>query len=445
MSQDDPVNQANVVNKQNTSNIYNPRIPISTEDLTTIIASHDKLQAWNNTTEIALKFDNKGNHPDHALLQNIRNTAALIISSGRNTHSQNFELKRAIALSDTTLSISKIAGSFAQGVLHEATTPARELVELQHPSSMKLSESNKRVQDLENAIMHFGSQALDFIKQTPAAISNAASHAWKNPDTLIENITEATSKTLAASSKKLDQIPGIVANGLTNSDPEQDIGFNSGAIAFGIIKEALSSSGHKIRDFSKHMKFYPDEEDFQGNKMRRVFYNPTEGHSINAYVDMNGQLHYHIIKSDGDRYGHGNEMFASMVEKFEQNGVVIRSIKDTWRVNGRDSTNGLQYLEVLAAGLPPEEAAFLTFTGKQAKALGITNVVVPPAEPGSPFKPVFTKPGDEHSRLDSRSAADTVVSHLKTLGLPPEKEQMAIAHVEQKFQVSNSRDDSISA
>jgi len=74
-------------------------------------------------------------------------------------------------------------------------------------------------------------------------------------------------------------------------------------------------------------------------------------------------------------------MFASMVEKFEQNSIEIRSIKDTWRVNCRDSTNGLQYPEALNAKLPPEEAAFITFTEKQAKTLMITNVVIPSSRP----------------------------------------------------------------
>jgi hypothetical protein len=442
MDQDVAINKLKTTSNSKT---YNPREPISTEDLATIITSHDKLQAWNNATEAALEKDAEDKNTDARLIQNIRNTAALIISSERSTFSQNFELRHARNLSDSTISTLATTKAFAEGVLYEATSPIRELVNFQQPSSMNLNESNKRVDDLESMIMYYGTQALDLVKQAPTAISNAASFTWENPDLIAKNIANAANKTLETYSQSIDKIPSVITHGLKSSNPEQTIGFNCGVIAFGVIKETFSSAGHKVRDFSKHMTFYPNEEDFQGNKMRRVFYNPTEGHSINAYVDMNGQLHYHIIKSDGDNYGHGNEMFASMVEKFEQNDVEIRSIKDTWRVNGRDSTNGLQYLEAITSGLPPDEAAFLTFTGKQAKALGITNVVVPPTAPSSPFKPVFTKSGEDHSSIDSQTVADAVVSHLKTLGLPPEKEQIAIAHVELKRQVNISHDDSISA
>jgi hypothetical protein len=267
MSQNEAIDQStSTPNSEITPKTYNLRKPISEEDLAIIIASHDKLLAWNNAAEIALKFDARSKNTDTTLIQNIRNTAALIISSERSTFSQNFELRRARNLSDSTLSTSEMVGSFVEGVLYEATSPARAIVNLQQPSSMKLSEANKRSDALENMVMHYGSQALDIVKQIPTSITNAASFTLGNPDVVAKNIINTANEppdlvkkyitdTQKIFSQSLDRIPSVITHGLKGSNPEQAIGFNSGVIAFGIIKEAFGSTSHKVRDFSKHMTF----------------------------------------------------------------------------------------------------------------------------------------------------------------------------------------------
>lgn len=437
MGQDVAVNQLNTTSSSKT---YNPREPISTEDLAAIITSHDKLQAWNNATEAALKKDAEDKNTDTTLIQNIRNTAALIISSERSTFSQNFELRHARNLSDSTLSTFATTKAFTEGIVYEATSPIRELVNFQQPSSMNLNESNKRVDDLENMIMYYGTQALDLVKQAPTAISNAASFTWGNPDLIVKNIASAANNTLESYSQNIKKLPTVIASGLTNKNPEQAIGFSSGVIAFGAIKEMYGSVGHKIRDFSEHMSF-----EFQGAKrnISTVTYSPAPGHLIKGHV-INGSLRFDVMKADGERYGYGGEMFASMIKKFEANGVKIDSIQAAWETTGPKSTNGRQFLNAEASGLSREEAAFKTFTGQQAKTLNMDKVIVPPMAPiDNTIHPLYFKSKDQHSSIDPQTAVSVVIEHLKTLGFSPEKEQIAIAHVEQKLDNGISNDGSI--
>jgi hypothetical protein len=443
MSQDEAIDQStSTSNSKITLKSYNPRKPSSVEDLAIIIASHDKLLAWNNATEIALKFDARSKNTDTTLIQNIRNTAALIISSERSTFSQNFELRRARNLSDSTLSTSEILGGFAEGILYEATAPIRKMVDIQQPSSMKLSDSNKRVDDLENMIMLFGSRALEIVKQIPTTISYTASFTWKNPDVMAKSIAKAANNTLETYSHSIDKIPSVIAHGLKSNNPEQAIGFSSGVIAFGVIKEAFGSTGKKMRDFSKDMSF--EFQDAAGN-ISKVAYAPMHGHLITGHVS-NGTLRFDVMKADGERYGYGGEMFASMIKKFEDNGVKIDRIQAAWETEGPKSTNGRQFLNAEASGLSRKEAAFKTFTGQQAETLNMDDVIVPPMVPiDKTIHPLYFRSKDQHSSLDSQTVVDAVVTHLKTLGLPPEKEQIAVAYVELKRQVNLSHDDSISA
>lgn len=410
------------------SQMYDPLQAASKEELAEIISSHEQLQQWNDATENALRKQEEG-QLNTVLVQNIRATAALVLLSGRSFSSQNFELLRAMNLSEKTLSSTALVSGFAEGAFKAVTSPMRTLAEHQQPSDMNLEHARKRSAALEDSIMQLGSRSLDAL----AGAVQIAKSAWNHPEKISGTLSSAVQATLNEYQQGVNEIPKILAEGLSSRNAEQVLGNSLGVAAIGMIRNTVTASGRKMRDFSEHMKFYPDLEDIDGTKLQRVFYNPIDGHSINGYVDMQGQLHYHIIKSDGERFGHGDEMFASMLEKFRQHGVEVQSIRDVWRTGGRDSTNGLQYLDAISRGLPPEEAAFETFTGRQAKALGMENAFVPPSETGT-FKPIFTKSEIEHQgQSGSQNARDVIVEHIKTLGLPRDKEQSVIDHVDQKF------------
>lgn len=416
--------------------------PVSQEELAAIVASHERLLQWNNATESAL--DMIEGEADAQLVQNIRNTAAIIATSGRSVASQDFELMRSMNISDRTLSNAALFKAFAEGSLDEVMSPLRKLAEMmQQPADMNLQHSKMRAEALENAIMQAGSNALDIAE----VAGNYLESALTDPDHAVDALNVAMKHVQHGYEAQIDQLTKNMAQSLMDENAEQALGYSFGVATVGMIRNTMTKAGRMSRDFSDDMKYFPDEKDFQGKDMKRVFYNPIEGHSINGHVNADGQLHYHIIKSDGDKYGHGNEMFKSMIEKFHKNGVEIHSIRDTWRVNGRDSTNGLQYLEAISAGYSPQEAAFKTFTGRQASDLGFRGVDMPTAEP--PFKPIFTKQPsiggvDQQGRLDNLTNQDLIVGQIKSLGLPADKEQMVIAHVEKNFDIQ-SRDDSLSA
>lgn len=439
MSQDNEVNKSQAINKKTTLNTYNPREPISTDDLTRIIATHDKLQSWNNKTDLALQSDIKNNHSDPVLIQNIRNTAALIISSGRSTHSQNFELRRAINLSSSTLSISATSEAFANGVIHEATEPLRQIVDMQQPGSMSIKESNKRADDLENMIIHFSSQAFTGIKQLPSTLSNAAITAWEDPDSITRNIAHAANHILETYSQNINKLPAVIADGLTNKNPEQAIGFDMGVVAFGAITDMLGAAKKQMRDFSELMQFTSN------GSVHTVTYAPTADHYIKGSV-INGTLRFDVKKTDGNTHGFGDEMFISMIETFNSHNIKILRLQAAWDTEGPKSTNGRQYLDAIAAGMSKENAAFQTYTGQQAKTLEMDNVIVPPMVPiDKTIHPQFYRSKDQHSSINSQSAMDIIVGHLRTLGWEPEKEQIAMAHIKQTLESQISRDDSISA
>lgn len=418
-----------------------PQTLVSTDELTAIVASHEKLQRWNDAAELALATDAK--LEDTTLIQNIRNTAALIASSGRSVSSQNFELMRAMNISDSTLSLSALAKGFAEGTLDEMMLPVRRLAELQQPGDMNPEHAKKRAEALENSIMQIGSQALD----VAATATHHAKSAWEHPENIANSLSNTARGAYVSVQSHVDQLPITIASGLMDKNAEQALGFSFGVATVGMLRNTAASSGRLMRDLSEKMDFSP-----MGNtgRVSKVEYKPDNEHFISGFV-IGGTLRYEIKKSDGDRWGHGNEMLASMIDKFKKNGIEIERLQGAMMTEGPSSSIGRQYLNAIAVGHTKEEAAFMTLTGQHAKAMGMNHVIVPPMAPmDKSLHPLFSKeppvpkPDDQRSSLDSPTDKDVIVGQLKSLGLPPEKEQMVIAHVEKRFDIQ-SRDDSLSA
>ncbi len=394
-----------------------PRKPASRETLQAVLDSHDRLKAWNDQIEAVME-DGRALQ-DGVLMNNVRTAAALLITSGRTVDSQNFELMRVMQLNDRTLSGPAMAEGFMQGVLHEAGKPGQRLLDALAPSDMNLAHASQRSQALQHQPAELATQAIDAATRLAEHVQQAASE----PERLADRMKASIDAMPQAYAEALDQVRQELAERVRQPDASHALGYQMGLAAAGIVREAsdpgrkaerldeladtvatkpdelartlgggaFPPEGRTQRDFSGAMHFEKAVETLDG-PMSRVHYQPAEGHSINALVDRNGQLHYHIIKSDGERHGHGDEMFASMVRKFEENGVEITGLRDIWRLNGRDSTNGRQYREALERGDSAETAAFRTFSGVQARELGLNRVSHLDAAPGQPIRPVFDRP-----------------------------------------------------
>lgn len=442
MELDEGVDSSGRLHSDNAAQLrgYDPRKEVSLEILAGIITSHEKLHRWNDATESALDADEK--REDVTLIQNIRNTAVLIALTGRSVSSQNFELMRAMNISDSTLSASALAKGFAEGALEEVMLPVRALAEMQQPSDMNLEHAKKRAEELENSILQIGSQALD----VAVTATHHAKSALEHPENIANSLANVTHGAYGSYLAHVDQLPTAIARGLMDKNAEQTLGFGFGVATVGMLRNTAASSGRLMRDFSEQMNFR-----FMGNtgNVSTVEYKPDNTHFIIGHV-IGGTLRYEIKKSDGDLLGHGNEMLASMIEKFKQNGVVIERMQGAMMTEGPSSSIGRQYLNALAAGHTLEEAAFMTLTGQQAKALGMDHVVVPPMSPmDKSLHPLFSKEpparksDEQRSSFDQPTDKDKIIGQLKSLGLTSDKEQMVIAHVEEKFDIQ-SREDSLS-
>lgn len=69
-------------------------------------------------------------------------------------------------------------------------------------------------------------------------------------------------------------------------------------------------------------------------------------------------------------------MFASAMQRLDQEGVQVNAIRGTW-IEGTDSVNAAEYLSNLDRGMSPQQAAANTWTGRMAARYGFTNVGVP--------------------------------------------------------------------
>lgn len=414
---------------------YEPRKELSVGTLAEIIESHEKLQIWNDATEAAINAE--GGNTNLLLIHNIRLTAALVLASGRNVSSQNFELMRALNISDQTLSATELAKGFVAGTLQEITLPARALAEMQRPEDMRLEHAQKRADALEAAVMQLGSNTLTMASLATESVKSA----WDHPEKMTVALKDKVEGVYADYQSQLNEVPQNLAKGLMHENAEQTLGAGFGVAAIGMFRKAATSSGRLMRDFSEQMKFTD-----MSSAVKSVEYKPDSQHFIIGHV-INGTLRYEIKKSDGDRWGHGNEMLTSMVDKFQQNGVDIKRMQGAMMTEGPSSSVGRQYLNAIAAGHTPEEAAFMTLTGQQAKALGMNHVIVPPMSPvDNSLHPLFSKEptvnkiDDKRSSADELTSKDVIIGQLKSLGLPADKEQMVIAHVDKNFDISSRED-----
>jgi filamentous hemagglutinin len=101
---------------------------------------------------------------------------------------------------------------------------------------------------------------------------------------------------------------------------------------------------------------------------------PEDGiHGLEVHIDKNGVLGFNIrAQGDASVYGSGRDMFISMMQRLEKDGVAVNKIRGYW-MSGTDSVNYQQFVQN-ASSLGKVKAAQQTWTGKIASDYGFTNV-----------------------------------------------------------------------
>ena len=95
-------------------------------------------------------------------------------------------------------------------------------------------------------------------------------------------------------------------------------------------------------------------------------------YGIWGMVEPDGFFNYYIAK--GPNTPGGRQMFQELFALFDKK--VLKGVRGNWTGGGKLADNFDSYKKALARGLPPELAAFETFTGKMAKEQGFTKAVV---------------------------------------------------------------------
>lgn len=109
------------------------------------------------------------------------------------------------------------------------------------------------------------------------------------------------------------------------------------------------------------------------------FGNPEGVHGLIVDVDQQGVLGFNIRSPAGGSSfsdASGTDMFASAMQRLNQEGIQVNSIRGTW-IEGTDSVNAAEYLTNIDRGMSPQRAAANTWTGRMAEEYGFTNVGVP--------------------------------------------------------------------
>jgi filamentous hemagglutinin len=105
--------------------------------------------------------------------------------------------------------------------------------------------------------------------------------------------------------------------------------------------------------------------------------NPEGAQGLIVNVDKDGVLGFDI-RADNSSISNpsGTDMFASAMQRLNQNGVQVSAIRGAW-VGGTDSINTAEYMSNLKNGMTPQQAAANTWTGRMAANYGFTDVQLP--------------------------------------------------------------------
>lgn len=373
-----------------------PQQPVSPAELAAIVASHDRLQQWNTLVEAALTASS--DRPAPGLLSNIRETARLIIESGRHVSAQNFELMRAMNIHDRTLSIPEVMEGVGQGALDYIREKFPQPVA---SGDMSLAHSKAHVAALESSL-----------KQGYSALSHAAAMAMDHPAQFAAAVAEIPEKVASDYQQSITHLQTGMAQAVNSQDPSRSLGLVLGAGMTQVVGETFDpfkklekgadaandlaqaeqrldqvpdmaasmrwedfaklgagtvpGGGRINRDFSEKFRFYP--------LPREVYY--REGPNFfQSGVSLDGEHSILIISQDGPGYGYGDELHKAALKVYHNHGIEITAHDGNWPKKP-NYTNWRQYDAGLAAGLTPQQAALNTFSGKMARESGLTRATV---------------------------------------------------------------------
>lgn len=111
--------------------------------------------------------------------------------------------------------------------------------------------------------------------------------------------------------------------------------------------------------------------------MRYLYRGYGDVHYLDAVIDSEGTLGFDIrAGGNSATLSGGKDMFYGLMNRLKQDGVQVNQIRGTW-LDGDGSVNYETYRQLTSGANPltPEQAAFSTWTGQQAKGFGYTQVV----------------------------------------------------------------------
>ena len=401
-----------------------PYHSLSASDAVFIVASHDKLQAWNDANEQALNAGD--DRTQRQTLNNIRKLAAAVIASEKSLSSQNFELRRALNLYDKTLNLSDFSEGAVAGAIHAMADKLEPVTaNVLTPSSMNLADAQARSQALQNLIPDTPEKALaaaiklgNRINVAGQAATKMVELVWQQPGIVPAALVQSAQAQISSfrqdlrlsmhaenPSYALGTVLGVTALGAAGlavnpASKTQSLEKISG-MDWGAYQNLVGPGLHlpksrQPRDFTDLMKVN-DSADVP----LTISYSPAENHYIVAEVRYLGSqpeksnmgLSFDVI-AGGNRELHGSgwDMVGSTMEKLGQLGVRVREFRAIWMPIAPSNSNHIAYVQATKSGMSPEVAARCTFSGKCMGNYGLTEVG------GDPFRKML-KANPEYSVL----------------------------------------------
>jgi hypothetical protein len=125
-------------------------------------------------------------------------------------------------------------------------------------------------------------------------------------------------------------------------------------------------------DISDHFAMTP-----KGGEVRLRYRAEVDAdmHYLDATVNRDGILGFDI-SAQGNRelYGSGKDMFYSLMNRLEREGVEVKGIRGQW-YDGQGSDNYAQFRNLLDQKMSPADAALNTWTGKRAQEFGFNSPI----------------------------------------------------------------------
>lgn len=375
-----------------------------------------RLRQWNDANAQALKAS--GETIDAQLIENISQTAALIIASGKPRDAQNLELIRALSLYDSTLSSKEIAVGFVNGMIDKSAELVKPLLAFTEPSSMNLSDAQQRTDALQQRILTSPQTAIDSLStaiDSAQLISDKLQAVAQHPENMASSLVKVVSAVLS-------EFEQGVANTITGDKPSYMLGAVLGSGVASVVLETFHPSGKAtklsalaqhlpeqsmeydayakllgagsapprlkpLRDFSADMLY---ELPAPNQEYSRLSYIMSESHRFiadlrhewTADIDKNQTLTHTTMSflviandtSDRDRFGNGPEMFHSALKALQKNNLHIDQIDGLWSDYDGLTTNYDAFNTAREQGMSIKQAVRHTPTGRWVADAGFTEI-----------------------------------------------------------------------